>query len=871
MNKFLHRFIFVYILFGFGFITYPKTELMVEFQSEWPNNIKRIWIGPEYWSNRLQDWRIRDGRLECLVSAENRNVHILTHQIGGQKGDFNTNVRFGLLNENYTESDKNWIGFRIGAKGNFDDYRDNAIYGIGLDAGITTSGRLFIGENKSEETAKIDSTIKSLMKKEIELCLTIEPSGEKYIIELSVFNPEENELVSSIKIDTISGKKLIGNIALVSNFTDRENEIDIPSVWFSSWSLSGSKLELNEEQTYGPILFSQYTLSNGILKMTAQLPPISKEDGQTVKLQIQKNNGDWRMLDESRVDTLSRTATFRIDNFDASQDTPYRLVHKIISKGNKLKEHYWKGIIRKEPMDKDEIVLAGFTGNNDLGFPNNDMILHLKYHDPDILFFSGDQIYERVGGYGFQSEPVNMATLDYLRKWYLFGWVYRDLMRDRPSITIPDDHDVYHGNLWGCGGVASKKEGTQTDQNDSGGYTMPPEWVNMVQRTQTSHLPDPYDSTPVEQGIKVYYCEFKYAGISFAIIEDRKFKSAPKPLLPEAKIWNGWPQNKDFDVLKKSDIKGAVLLGDIQLEFLRNWASDWSNNTWMKVVLSQTIFANVATLPEKALSDEVVPELRIFHPDEYPENDKPVTDMDSNGWPQTPRNKALKLIRKAFALHIAGDQHLGSTIQYGVDDWHDAGYAFCVPAVSNIWPRRWYPYMPGKNRAPGSPKYTGDFKDGFGNFMTVYAVSNPVYTGMEPSLLYDRATGYGIVRFNRKTRDILIECWPRWVDPKKENAKQYPGWPIKINQLDNYGRKSTHYLPTIKVSGIINPIVQVTDYESGEIIYTLRINGTSFRPRVFKEGKYNIKIGEVDLEKIKIVENVPSIPFNIDTIINVTF
>ena len=35
-----------------------------------------------------------------------------------------------------------------------------------------------------------------------------------------------------------------------------------------------------------------------------------------------------------------------------------------------------------------------------------------------------------------------------------------------------------------------------------------------------------------------------YGGISFAIIEDRKFKSAPKQMLPEAKINNGWSEPK---------------------------------------------------------------------------------------------------------------------------------------------------------------------------------------------------------------------------------------------------------------------------------------------------------------------------------------
>ncbi len=73
--------------------------------------------------------------------------------------------------------------------------------------------------------------------------------------------------------------------------------------------------------------------------------------------------------------------------------------------------------------------------------------------DPDLLAFTGDQFYEGSGGYGVQRAPVDMAILDLLRKWYLHGWTWRELMRDRPSISIPDDHDVYQGNVWGEAGA----------------------------------------------------------------------------------------------------------------------------------------------------------------------------------------------------------------------------------------------------------------------------------------------------------------------------------------------------------------------------------------------------------------------------------
>ncbi len=179
-----------------------------------------------------------------------------------------------------------------------------------------------------------------------------------------------------------------------------------------------------------------------------------------------------------------------------------------------------------------------------------------------------------------------------------------------------------------------------------------------------------------------------YGGISFAILEDRKFKSAPRQHLPKANIVNGWALNKDFNMAKDGDASNVNLLGDTQLSFLDQWATDFSYQSEMKVLLSQTIFANVATLPENELSGRIISKLKILPKGEYPPNDRPVADLDSNGWPQSGRNNAVKAIRKGFAFHLAGDQHLGSTIQYGVDEWNDSGFALCVPSISNYWPRR---------------------------------------------------------------------------------------------------------------------------------------------------------------------------------------
>lgn len=842
----------------------------IDFASELPKKVTRTWIGPEYWANPLQDWQLSNGRMECVVSGGDRSIFLLTHEMASNSGSFKMKVKLGkLINSNDTLSE-GWVGFKIGIKGEFNDYRSAAVRGYGFPIGITTSGQLFIGKKPAIEN-KIITTFD-----ELSLELKSTPKGDNNLISLIAYD-SRGKILSQIERDNVNPIWLSGGIALTCSNGEVKDALDgVPisdypawgfrpgtgrggniKFWFSDWSISGSKIIKNDDRIFGPILFAQYTLSKNILKMTAQLPPIGKEDGEYVQFQI-KESGKWNTIQKTMIDALARTVRFKVENWNTQKDIPYRLVYKLVSGNDKLKDYHYEGTIRKEPLDKKELVVAAFTGNNDLGFPNNDIFNSVKKHNPDVMFFSGDQIYEGVGGYGVQRSPIDKSIIDYLRKWYLYGWAYGDLMRDRPTIAIPDDHDVYHGNIWGEAGKAVPSGTFGKEAQDAGGYKMPAEWVIMVERTQTSHLPDPYDSTPVKQGIGVYYTSMNYAGVSFAIIEDRKFKSAPKPLMPKAKVNNGWAQNKKWNAEREGDVAGAILLGKRQLEFLDNWASDWADKTWMKVVLSQTIFANVATLPrEKSGHDSVVPSLKIFSKGEYPPDDVPVKDMDSNGWPQTPRNKAVSIIRKAFAFHIAGDQHLGSTIQYGVDDWNDAGYAFCVPSISNVWPRRWFPNSPGKNRKENSPKYTGDFKDGFGNKMTVSAVSNPIFTGKKPARLYDRATGYGIVRFKKDNRDIEIECWPRLSDPSTD--KQYAGWPIKINQNENYERKAVAYLPTLKINGMTNPVVQIINESKNEIIYTLRINGSSFTPKVFELGNYTIKVGELETDKVKVMKKVASV------------
>ncbi len=814
------------------------------FKSDW-GNIKRIWVGPEYWANPMQDWQLNNGRLECITSGGDRNLFLLTHELDSSSGDILMKATIGFLE---TGKSDGWVGFKLGVKGEFGNYRDSAVRGEGMPVGITSDGKLFIGFVDS------GAPVINLYDNDLTLVLSAQSNNDGlYGITLEVLD-HNNKLLANYHRDLVAAHWLEGGIALVCSATaipevnDHRKYIEYPDwgteantqrtgnfrFWFKDWQVGGSKVRYYPERAFGPILFTQFTVSNQKLKLTVQMPPLGDNDSDEVYLQTKNEQNEWHQIADATIDQVSRTATFRHKLSSTGKDIPYRVHYQLATSKDQPADHYFDGIIPKEPIDKQSVVVAAFTGNNDLGFPNSDLVKSVTLQNPDFLFFSGDQIYEGVGGYGAQRSPLKKAVLDYLRKWYMFGWTYQDLLSRIPSVAIPDDHDVYHGNIWGEAGKATSSEGTGQDQQDSGGYKMYPEWVNMVQKTQTSHLPDPFDPTPVKQGIGVYYTNLEYAGLSFAIIEDRKFKSAPQNLLLDADVDNGWAQNPSYDPATQADHPQAILLGARQHEFLNQWTEHWEQDTWMKVLLSQTIFANVATLPRKdAMHDRVVPQLRIMNEGEYAPDDIQVSDMDSNGWPQTGRDDAVKIIRKSFTFHIAGDQHLGSTIQYGVDQYGDAGYALCVPSVSNVFPRRWYPPI-----NPETQSNLGNFKDGFGNLLSVLAVSNPVFTGRKPAKLYDRATGYGIVKFERKSRRIVIENWPRDADP--ETDPQYEGWPITINQKDNFFPNNGAYLPQILYQGDGEPLIQAFTTQ-GELVWSIRIFESSTALKVPHQGKYVIR------------------------------
>ncbi|MGL5094989.1 MAG: hypothetical protein ACRDD1_05350, partial [Planctomycetia bacterium] len=263
------------------------------------------------------------------------------------------------------------------------------------------------------------------------------------------------------------------------------------------------------------------------------------------------------------------------------------------------------------------------------------------------------------------------------------------------------------------------------------------------------------------RGTTGWFGPLVYGRVGFAILADRQYKTGPAGEVPPT---GGGRADHVVDPAfdpATADKPGLQLLGEAQMTFLRQWADDW-DGVAMKAAVSQTLFTAMAT--HHGTKDGLL-----------------VADYDTNAWPQTARDAAVRELKRARAFHLAGDQHLPAVVQYGVDAPRDGVYAFASPAVNNLYPRWFRPKTPGTNRPAGAPETHGDHVDSFGHPLTVLAVANPKLEFRRGVIdaEVDKSAGYGVVRFDKKKRTVTIDCWPLTADPTVPGT-QFPGWPVVV-------------------------------------------------------------------------------------------
>ncbi len=738
----------------------PAQHVSADHRSDWHTLPDRVFLGADYWANPMEDWRIVNGAAECQTTKGDRNIQLLTHQFTNAKGSFEMAVTISQVEVNGKDGG---AGFRLGNRSDINEYRSNSFSKAKLHAGLA-AGKLFIGR-------KSVSVPGAQKPKGVTLKLSGKPAGDKCALTLTASNAAGKELGSVSQ--TVMDSALLGNIALANNFEGNQRNGRGGRYRFENWSVSGDAFTVSPDHRFGPILWSQYTLSDSrgkdgfVLKLSALTGPLGNADDKEIELQAGRD-GSWKRIGKARLDKDAWTATFRIANWNEKQETPFKLIFSQKHLDGSVTKHERTGTIKANPADRP-LRLAAMTCQKDYAFPYEPVANNIVKLDPDMAYFSGDQLYENHGGYGLIRRPEEPAILNYLRKYYMHGWAFGEVMRNRPTVVIPDDHDVFQGNYWGEGGAPM--DTTDGGASSKGGYIEPVRMVNVVHRTTTAHHPDFFDPTPVKQDMSVYYGDMVYGGVSFAIISDRQFKSGPE----RVDTGSGRADHvKDMDVdTAHLDKPGLELLGERQEQFLEQWGEDWRGHS-LKVLLSQTVFAGVAT-----------------HHGGFDGYLK--ADLDSNGWPQTARNRTVKILRKAKPLHINGDQHLTTLTQYGAENQRDGCWSFCTPAIAAGYPRWWRPDeigMKHKNRPKHGLPNTGEFTDGLGNKVYVYAVGNPE-VGRKKNryeLAHQKASGFGLITIDQKKKTYHLESFKFLIDPTNgKKSNQYPGWPVTLHQKEMGG------------------------------------------------------------------------------------
>ena len=78
------------LLLLIGSITFAES-----YTYHWSSTHDRTWTGSNFWANRLQDWEVNNGRLECKADQSRlsvRTLHALTHGLNAPSGRFQMRI-----------------------------------------------------------------------------------------------------------------------------------------------------------------------------------------------------------------------------------------------------------------------------------------------------------------------------------------------------------------------------------------------------------------------------------------------------------------------------------------------------------------------------------------------------------------------------------------------------------------------------------------------------------------------------------------------------------------------------------------------------------------------------------------------------------
>jgi len=841
-----------------------------EFELRLPSDLERSWPGPDFFACNFEDWQVKDGALHCLTPAINRYVYFLSGEIEGQAGRFEASFIARVNSSPSRPRLRNYLGFRLGIKGKDGDYRQAAVSGQGIDLGLSTDGLLFIGDLESVSSTETQETIKAALKTGVAFKIVLDLDSSGYRLTLRLFEAQGGRLLDELEESGQEPEKIRGGLALVASLP--EVTINGPNFsvgQFNEINFRGELLRLRPERQLGPVAFTLYTLSNKQLKLRAQLIPDSLEEKSLVAFDL-KDGEEWSRTAVEKIQPENSGVLFSIKDWRSQATVAFRLV-VLKENGQEAGFPPFYGRIAPEPLGAQEIRLAVLSGGSEADYPYSRVVAELRELNPDLLFFGGHQIFGRPVSWWRERVTLARFKQEYLRQWVLFGWAFSDLLKERPAILTPDARDYFQLKLWGDGGQTGleEKAANPFEAQDKGGFLLPADFVRLVLATQTSHLPESPAGQLPGTSFKPYFCEVNYGALSLAALDDRMFKTPPASVYGLEQIRNGWPANPTLKIAdREAKARGVSLHGQEQRAFMKRWAEDWSDQTEYKAALSQSLWACLETVPAGAAGDEALFKSPPPSPGGYPPSDEPAADFNSGGWPPAAREEAVKILRKALAVHLAGSGGPPASLKYGLERYEEAGYALVPKPLASNWLVRWLPAAGTRVKGKTLPNPTGNFSDAFGNRLTVKAVGNPEAVADQGSS--SLSSGFGLVRF-RPDGTIVFENRSAAPSTSAQEAGLLPGWPIVFSVLDNDGRRPAAYLPTLNFKGIDRPLVQIVEESSQEVVYSVRVRGSEFRPPVFRAGNYTIRCGQPGTSSWRELKKISSLPASVKKVMVIDF
>ena len=184
-----------------------------------PTGITRTWLAPQYWANRLADWRLTNGRIEALTAnAGGRTVGVLTRQLAAVNDAGAISVRTGTL-----ATGPGFSGFVLGAGRGALDWRAAALVmgpsgqGGGLLATYDSDGNVRFREHTNETNpftfAELAATGRTgpaparTLGEDVVLLLEINPAtGGTFTLTLSATRFSDGTLLSRATRSGVAGR-----------------------------------------------------------------------------------------------------------------------------------------------------------------------------------------------------------------------------------------------------------------------------------------------------------------------------------------------------------------------------------------------------------------------------------------------------------------------------------------------------------------------------------------------------------------------------------------------------------------------------------------------------------------------------------------